>query len=425
VADLVSPAAAATGAPRARGLARWLPFEWIAATRFLREGRMQSISIVLGVSIGVGVIVFMSAALSGQQANMIRRVLSAQAHVVLLPPQEVARPLRGDVAEAAIVQRPLQRLRSIDQWQAILREVAAMPAVRDVSPTASGPLLAVRGEATRAITVIGVDPERYFRIVPLPEKIVAGAARLSSDGIVIGTELASDLGVAVGDKLRVTPAAGQGTTLSITGIIDLGSKGANQRTTYVALHTAQALLGLVGGVSSIDVTVRDIYAAEDVAGAIARLTGIQADSWIKTNAQFYTAISAQVVANTVIRFCVGLAIALGIASVLIVSVVQKSKEIGILRAMGASQGQVMRVFLLQGAVLGLAGSLIGALIAVGAIHGWDAFFRNPDGTPLFPLEIDPALFAGSTVLATLTGLAAAVLPAIRAARLDPVVAIRG
>jgi lipoprotein-releasing system permease protein len=425
VADLVSTAAAATGAPRAGGLARWLPFEWIAATRFLREGRMQSISIVLGVSIGVGVIVFMSAALSGQQANMIRRVLSAQAHVVLLPPQEIARPLRGDVAEAAIVQRPLQRLRSIDQWQAILREVAAMPAVRDVSPTASGPLLAVRGEATRAITVIGVDPERYFRIVPLPEKIVAGAARLSSDGIVIGTELASDLGVAVGDKLRVTTAAGQGTTLSITGIIDLGSKGANQRTTYVALHTAQALLGLVGGVSSIDVTVRDIYAAEDVAGAIARLTGIQADSWIKTNAQFYTAISAQVVANTVIRFCVGLAIALGIASVLIVSVVQKSKEIGILRAMGASQGQVMRVFLLQGAVLGLAGSLIGALIAVGAIHGWDAFFRNPDGTPLFPLEIDPALFAGSTVLATLTGLAAAVLPAIRAARLDPVVAIRG
>jgi len=426
VADLVATAAPATGVPRARGLARWLPFEWIAATRFLREGRMQSISIVLGVSIGVGVIVFMSAALSGQQANMIRRVLSAQAHIVLLPPQEVARPLRGgDVAEAAVVQRPLQRLRSIDQWQAILREVAAMPAVRNVSPTASGPLLAVRGEATRAITVIGVDPERYFRIVPLPEKIVAGAARLSSDGIVIGTELASDLGVAVGDKLRVTTAAGQGTALSITGIIDLGSKGANQRTTYVALHTAQALLGLVGGVSSIDVTVRDIYAAEDVASAIARLTGIQADSWIKTNAQFYTAISAQVVANTVIRFCVGLAIALGIASVLIVSVVQKSKEIGILRAMGASQGQVMRVFLLQGAVLGLAGSLIGALIAVGAIHGWDAFFRNPDGTPLFPLEIDPTLFAGSTVLATLTGLAAAVLPAIRAARLDPVVAIRG
>jgi lipoprotein-releasing system permease protein len=425
VAELAA-AASATGAPRSRGLARWLPFEWIAASRFLREGRMQSISIVLGVSIGVGVIVFMSAALNGQQANMIRRVLSAQAHVVLLPPQEIARPLRGDdVAEAAIVQRPLQRLRSIDQWQSILREVAAMPAVRDVSPAASGPLLAIRGEATRAITVIGIDPDRYFRIVALPDKIVAGAARLTSESIVIGTELASDLGVAVGDKLRVTTSTGQGTTLSITGILDLGSKGANQRTTYVALHTAQALLGLVGGVSSIDVTVHDIYAAEDVANAIARTTGIQADSWIKTNAQFYTAISAQVVANTVIRFCVGLAIALGIASVLIVSVVQKSKEIGILRAMGASRGQVMRVFLLQGAVLGLAGSLFGALIAIGAIQGWDAFFHNPDGAPLFPLEIDPKLFAGSTVLATLTGLAAAVLPAIRAARLDPAVAIRG
>lgn len=405
----------------------WLPFEWIAASRFLREGRLQTIFIMLGVAIGVGVIIFMSAALAGQQANVIRRVLSAQAHIVLLPPKEVARPLRAapGLAQAAIVQRPFQRLKSIDQWQKIIAEVDRMGAVSAVSPMAAGSMLAVRGEATRAVTVMGVDAERYFRIVPLPEKIVAGTPRLNAEDIIVGTELATELGVSVGDKLRIVPNAGEGATLTISGIIDLGNKGANQRNTYVALHTAQGLLGLIGGVSSIDVTVPDIYAAEQVAQVIAAATGVQADSWIRTNTQLYIAINAQIVANTSIRFFVGLAIAFGIAAVLIVSVMQKRKEIGILRAMGASQGQIMRVFLLEGAALGLGGSLFGSTLGAGAIVAWGALVKNPDGTPLFPLELDPMLFVGAAVLAMLTGIAAALAPALRGARLDPVVAIRG
>jgi len=290
---------------------------------------------------------------------------------------------------------------------------------------AAGPMLAVRGEATRAITVMGIEPARYFRIVPLPEKIVAGVARLNAEDIVVGTELASELGVTVGDKLRIASSTGPGATLTISGIVDLGNKAVNQRNTYVSLHTAQALLGLIGGVSSIDLTVPDIYAAEDVAQAISAATGVQADSWIRTNTQLYTAINAQIVANTTIRFFVGLAIAFGIAAVLIVSVMQKSKEIGILRAMGASQGQIMRVFLLEGAALGLAGSVFGSLLGTGAILLWEALVKNPDGTPLFPLELEPRLFVGAALLATLTGVAEALAPALRGARLDPVVAIRG
>jgi lipoprotein-releasing system permease protein len=401
------------------------PFEWIAAIRFLREGRMQTVSIVIGVAIGVGVIIFMSAALAGQLANVVRRVLSAQAHIVLVPPQEVARPLRGpEVAEAATVQKPLQRVRSIDQWQKIIAEVTAMPAVTGVSPMASGSMLAVRGEATRSVTMQGVDPDRYYRIVPLPEKIVFGTPRLGAEDIIVGLDLASDLGVRVGDKLRITAGSGPGATLTVSGIVDLGNKGANQRAAYVALHTAQGQLGLIGGVSNIDLTVRDIYAAEDVAQSIQALTGVEADSWIKTNAQLYLAINAQIVANTTIRIFVGLAIAFGIAAVLIVSVVQKSREIGILRAMGASRGQILRVFLLQGAVLGLLGSLAGSMLGAAAIVLWSLLVKNPDGTPLFPLELDPKLFLAAAVLATASGLVAAYLPARRGARLDPVVAIR-
>ena len=405
---------------------RWLPFEWVVASRFLREGRVQTASIIGGVAIGVGVIVFMSALLSGLQANFIRRVLSAQPHIQLLPAKQVARVLGAGsgTLEDATVQAPLQRVTSIDQWQAIAAQIRAMPEVRVVSPTAGGSALVARGDASRAITVGGIEPEQYYRIVDVPGKIVRGNARLTATDILIGTELASDLGVQVGDKLRVTAANGGSNVLTISGIFDLGSKGPNQRTTYVALHTAQSLLGLPGGVSTLDVTIDDVYAAEEVARRITAATGVEADSWIATNAQFFSAVNAQVTANTTIRFFVGLSVAFGIASVLFVSVVQKRREIGILRAMGVSRAQVMRVFLLQGGLLGLAGSMVGSAFGAGALLLWRRFAIGADGLPIVPVTFEAPLFVLALVLASLAGLLAAAAPAVRAARLDPVVAIR-
>src|SRR6185503_20860401 len=119
------------------------------------------------------------------------------------------------------------------------------------------------------------------------------------------------------------------------------------RNAYVLLRTAQDLLNLPGGASAIDVTVDDVWAAEDVAQRITARVGLQADSWIRTNQQFFIALNAQTISNIVLRISVGVSVALGIASVLVVSVVQKSREIGILRAMGASRRQVMDVFLIQ------------------------------------------------------------------------------
>ena len=407
---------------------RWQPFEWIVATRFLREGRWQTVFIIGGVAIGVAVIVFMSALLTGLQANFIRRVLTAQTHIQLLPPQETVRPLRD--AEAGVIvdatrQAPLQRLKSIDQWQAVAEEIRSMPEVLTVSPAVTGSALVLRGEANRAISVVGIDPAQYFRIVALPDKIVQGGTRLNAGDILIGTELASDLGLGVGDKLRVTAASGADAVFTVSGIFDLGSKGANQRTTYMALHTAQSLLGLQGGVSSLDVTVADIYAAEALAQRITALTGVEADSWIKTNAQFFSAVQAQITANTAIRFFVGLSVAFGIASVLFVSVVQKSREIGILRAMGVTRGRILRLFLLQGGLLGLVGSAVGSAIGAVALLLWQRLARGADGLPLVPVTLETLLFAGALLLASVTGVLAAVAPALRAARLDPAVAIRG
>jgi lipoprotein-releasing system permease protein len=403
-----------------------LPFEWIAAMRFLAEGRMQTTFILVGCAIGVAVIVFLSAVLTGMQQNIIRRSLLSQAHIVIQPAEEVARaqPRGTPGGEVSIVQKRTQRLLSIDQWQRLIGEIREVPGVNVVSASVSGPAFAIRGDANRSVSVAGIVPDEYNRIVPLPDKIVAGTWRLASTDVLVGTELSKDLGAQVGDKVRLATPAGSDLTLTITGIFDLGSRGVNERNVYVLLRTGQDLLNLPGGASTINVTVNDIWQAEVVAQRIGAKVGLQADSWIRTNQQFFIALNAQTVSNIVLRISVGISVALGIASVLVVSVVQKSREIGILRAMGASRRQVMNVFLIQGGVVGLVGSFAGSAIAALMLSMWQAFLRNPDGTPLFMLRFDPMLVLWAAAIATVTGIAAAATPARRASRLDPVVAIR-
>lgn len=406
---------------------RWLPFVATGALRFLGEGRLQTGFIVGGITIGVAVIVFMSAMLAGLEANFLRRVLTSQPQIQLLPPEQVARPLRNrpNEFEEAIVQRPSQRVISIDQWRTIVRRMEALPEITAVAASMTGSALAVRGAASRSVSVAGIEPESYLRIVRLSDYMVAGRLRLTSDDILIGIELARDLGATVGDKLLLNGMGGASRTLTVAGLFDLGNKGANLRNTYVALRSAQSLLGVIGGVTEIGLSVRDIYAAETIAREIAASNVVQADSWIKTNAQFFTAVRAQKNTNTLIRLFVGLSVAFGIAAVLVVSVIQRSKDIGILRAMGATRGQILQVFLLQGGLLGFAGSVTGSVLGAGALAYWHSVARQADGSELFPLIIAPGLFAASAFLATATGVVAAMAPALRASRLDPVEAIRG
>ena len=408
---------------------RWLPFEWVVAIRFLQEGKIQTAFIAVGIAIGVAVIVFMSALLAGLQSNFVNRVLTGQAHIQLLNQKETVRPLRAGVAgkgqELAQLQVPLQRLKGIDQWQSWATLLGQIPQVSVLSPAVTGAALVTRGSASRSVSVVGVQPELYFKIISLPDKMVQGQALINSESILIGTELASDLGLGVGDKLRLSSGTGRVQTLTVSGIFDLGNKAANARNTFVALRTAQTLFDLVGGASVLDVTVRDVYTAETIAQKMHQLTGLQADSWIKTNEQFFTAVKAQTTANTAIRFFVALSVGFGIASVLVVSVVQRSREIGILRAMGVTRGQVLRVFLIQGGLLGLGGAVLGSGIGALALFLWQRFMRNADGSEMFPLVFDSGLLLQTLLLASLTGLLSAFAPALRAARLDPVVAIRG
>ncbi|HMN65170.1 MAG TPA: FtsX-like permease family protein [Burkholderiaceae bacterium] len=401
-----------------------LPFEWLVALRYLREGRMQTALILSGVVGGVAVIVFLTHLITQLQASIIERTLGSQAHIVIRPTEEVAlRSLPAD-STSSIVQPRAQRLRSVDQWEAVAGLAAATPGVVAVSPVVSGAGFALRGTANKAIALNGVDPERYRRVVRIDDHLVAGRFELSGSDAVIGVELAKDLGVSLGDRIRLLTAEGRDDLVTIVGLFDIGNRDLNRRWVFVSIRLAQSLLDLAGGVSNVDLAVDDIFGADAVADRLAAQTGLQVDSWMKTNAQLLAALRNQSVSNGLIRGFVVAIVAVGIASVLVVSVVQKQREIGILRAMGASPGKIMTVFLLQGALYGLVGSALGVGLATGLLYFFASVYRNADGSPLFVAQMDPTIVLSACAIAIVVGLAAAALPARRAARMDPVQAIR-
>jgi lipoprotein-releasing system permease protein len=398
-----------------------MPFEWLVAIRYLREGRAQSLLILGGVAVGVGVIVFLSALISGLQVSLVDRTLGTQAHIVLRRPDDAPRPLLGrdgPVGVTARVERPAQRLRSI------LDAIERVPGVLALTPTVTGAAFARQGTATRAVLLRGIDPEGFQRIIDVRSKVVSGRFGLAGADAVIGTELAKALGLVVGNKLRLSAPDDRSDVFTVRGIFDIGNKDANERWVFVPLRSAQTLLDLVGGVSTIEVKVADLFAAESIAAELAADTGLEADSWMKVNTQLLVGLRSQNSSSYMIQVFVIIAVALGIASVLVVSVVQKSREIGILKAMGTPTRRIIRVFLIEGALVGLAGSVLGVALGAGLSIFFASLATNPDGSPMFPVNLTLALVVRASIVATVTGIVAAAAPAHRAARLDPVEVIR-
>jgi lipoprotein-releasing system permease protein len=395
--------------------------EWHIALKFLREGGVQTLLIVIGIAVGTSVIIFITAIITGLQSNLIERTLGTQAHVKIQPPEEINRivPLAGDPVMLTLEDRRAQRLHSILNWPDVVATLDRVPGVRAVSPVVAGPAFGVRGSAVKSVAVLGIDPVRYQRIVPVSDYLTAGAMRVGAGDALIGSKLADDLGLGVGDKLRLDAGGDRTAVLNVAGIFQLGVSELDARYVYLDLKQAQSLLDLPGGVTVIDVTVDEIFAADAYAARIARLTGLKAESWIESNAQLVNGLRSQSLSTVIISVFVAISVAFGIASVLAVTVVQRTREIGILRAMGSPRPQIQRVFLLQGAVLGLAGSTVGA--AAGYALVW---FFNTFGARLFTILVAPGLVPAAMTIATLVGVLAAAAPARRAARLDPVEAIR-
>jgi lipoprotein-releasing system permease protein len=277
------------------------------------------------------------------------------------------------------------------------------------------------------VSVIGADPALQDAMAPVTKHLIAGRyLELSSEEIVIDAKLAADLHVATGERLRLTSSTGASDVFTIVGIY---TRGQGRGDAYITLRQAQSLYGLGTSVNTIFVKLRDIFEADRVADRIMALLPYETRSWSREFPNFVSSLRAQSAVAYLTSIFSLIASSFAIASVLIVSVLQKSKQIGILKSMGARQRQILTVFILEGLGVALVGSAVGALLGTSIVYLL-SLIKQPvthmGHTPeqLFPVTVLPGYIAAAILAAIMSTVLAAWLPARRAARLNPVEVMR-
>ncbi len=403
------------------GLRHSLWIEWRIALRFLADNPLQTLLISVAISVGAAVIVFITALMMGLQNNVIERTLGTQAHIRIEATQQhnnfSATP-NGTYVWALESPRA-QRLQTINNWQEVRDALDHYPGLHTVSPLISGPAFAQKGNARASVALMGIDPARYAGIIQLKDYLVEGRFSVGASDVIIGSKLAEDLGLRTGDKLRLDAGDNRQAIMDVAGVFELGVRELDSRYVYTDLKQAQTLLNLPGGITILELKISDVFTAEYWAQRIEQLTDLHVQSWMESNGQLLNALRSQTMTTQMIRVFVAMSVIFGIASVLAVSVVQRTREIGILRAMGSSQQQILRVFLLQGGLLGLCGSLLGVMVGYALVQ----VFNGIEGR-LFVIRLEPSMLLSAILIATASGVIAAMVPARRAAKYDPAVAIR-
>ncbi len=385
-----------------------MTFETKVALRFLKEGKGQSIFILLGISIGVSVLIFLNTLITGLQENLIDQTIGSSAHIWLTAEQEV------DI-------RPAQ----LSDWESVIQVLENRSDVNAVSPLVDGNAFYLDGQDASTVIIKGFIPEKADPIYGIRDKVVDGSYAYSSNYVLVGTDFFREHELSLGSSIRVTLPSGGSRTLIVNGVFDLGNGQANGSWIIMDFSAAQKLLGFGNRIARIELQVEDVFAADATAASIgSTLSDIQVDNWIEENSSLLTALSSQSASSIMIQVFVLLAITLGIASVLAVTVVQKSKQLGILKAMGTNNSQASRIFLLQGAMLGLAGAGAGIAIGIALVKMFLWGTSISTGQPLFPLTINWLSIGVIAAISFTASTVAAFIPAKRSSRLNPVEVIR-
>lgn len=382
-----------------------LPFK--IALRFLKSSKGQTLLIALGIAIGVSVQIFIGSLIQGLQKSLVDTTIGNQPQVSIT-----------SVSEDKLILDYEDILSSIEESE---------DQVINLSVAADGPALINHEEDTYSILVRGFDIDESDALYNIKESVVEGNLPENDYEVLIGIDLQNESGIGIGDEIEVVANFGETHTFTVTGIFNLGVSSLNTSWTITTLPTAQDMFAFEDGVTSIDMQVTDVFAADAVAASIKGSLSSEdlvVDNWKDQNEDLLSGLNGQSVSSIMIQVFVMISVLLGIASILAITVVQKSRQIGILKAMGIRDKTSSLIFLFQGLLLGVAGAVLGVLLGLLLAFTFTKFALNPDGTPVVPLFIDPLFIALSAFIAVIASVVAALIPARKSSRLDPIEVIR-
>ncbi|MBI3320909.1 MAG: FtsX-like permease family protein [Candidatus Omnitrophica bacterium] len=394
----------------------WLGLRYLFAKRRERFISIIAVLSMAGVTVGVFALVVVMAVMSGFDHEMKEKLVGTNAQVIVDTPQGVR------------------------DSEELMRRLSAMEHVVGVSPFVSGQAILRLPEQAFGVLVRGIDVERESRVNRLADYLIMGHLPARDDEAAIGTELSALVRAAPGDRLLLmSPADGKTHELTISGLFRSGMYEYDSSLVAVTLSAAQQLYRLDGLVSGVGVKVDSLERAPDLAGAIDRRleAAYRVRTWMELNPALFGALRIEKTVMFLILTLIIVVAALNILAMLIMIVMEKTKDIGILRALGATRTSIAALFLSQGCVIGIVGISIGLALGVAVTWNLDAIARWLErvfGVSLFPPTIyyldhipthidlsDVIGIAGATFLLTVL---AGAYAAIRAAHLAPVEALR-
>ncbi|SMQ86343.1 lipoprotein-releasing system permease protein [Devosia lucknowensis] len=389
------------------------------AWRYLTSSKTQTGLLVAGVATGVFVFIFMSALIGGLAIYLVQQTVGDIAHVTLEAPSRDAGLLLSDGSEALLVQQKSSGQRdTLRTADAFLPGVEAMPGVKAISPQIVGNGFVIRGQSRAPVSVTGVEGDKVSVIADIAGRLVGGDTILTNNTVILGKSLADDLGISVGQVIRLQSDRNVERALVISGIFELGVEALDARAAFVSTATARTLFELPQGISRVEIKLDNLDDADAFARRIAAETGLKATPWTEGNAQLLSGLRAQANSGNLIKGFALVTIIIGVASALLLSTYRRRPEIGIMRAFGASRAFVVGVFVLQGTLIGLLGGLLGAGLGYLALSP----FPLPENASAggLPIDVRQGAYGLAITLTTVGAILASILPARSAARVDPV-----
>ncbi len=412
-----------------------LPLALDVAVTHLLGRKRQTVVSVLGVALGVGFFIAVAALMQGFQTYFRQTIIDVSPHVIVSdefrepPVQPVESAYRGGAVDLRGL-RPEDERRGIRDSRAIIDAIDRIPGA-EVAATLSGQVVLRFGGTDEAATLIGIEPDREARVTTLAQDIEAGSLErleTTANGILLGRQLADTLGATLGDSLIAVTPAGVTRRVTVEGIFHTGIETLDSNVAYTLLKRAQVMQDRINVVNQIRLRLDDPNRAPEVAQRTEARFGYKAESWQETNQNIFQIFTIQ---NAIMYSIVGAILvvaAFGIFNVISTVIFEKTRDIAILKSIGLTEGDIRRIFLIEGLIAGMIGALLGWAVGYGLTEVLASirfdFSADPEENR-FHLDYSLLHYAiGGGFACAAAGLAAW-LPARRAAKLNPVEIVRG
>ncbi|PIX24845.1 MAG: lipoprotein-releasing system transmembrane subunit LolC [Deltaproteobacteria bacterium CG_4_8_14_3_um_filter_45_9] len=414
-------------------------YEWFIGLRYLKAKRKQTfISIItiisiVGVMVGVMALIVVLAVMSGFEKTLKEKILGTQAHLVLLKASQ----------------------EGMDHYEEVAKRVQEVKGVASAAPFIFNQVMLSSESNVSGVVIKGIDPDRVGKVTELVHNMKAGrlqdlkeAGESDLAGVILGVELAKHLGVSINDAIQVISPLGTMTPMGmmpkmkrfrVVGIFYSGMYEYDNTMAYVSLESAQKFFGMGARVTGIEIKTNEIYKVKEIGKEIRQKLGFPfwTKDWMEMNRNLFSALKLEKIAMFIILVLIVLVAAFNIISTLIMVVMEKNKDIAILKSMGAPSKGILKIFVIEGGVIGVVGTVFGTILGLGAAFNLEkitGFVENLFGFKILasdvyyidklPSQVDPLDITLIVMTAILISLLATLYPAWRASRLDPAEALR-